>query len=108
MGWSVRDVNCVSTTAVASLKNLQNATSDFAGSAALKKIIERFGKHYSCHLLRECVMIRTKQPKKLTTDGVDRKCETSSLAMFDHSCARNALLEMVNGALNYNREMSIG
>jgi hypothetical protein len=32
-----------------------------------------------------------------------RKRETSSLAMFDHSCVRNALLEMVNRALKLSR-----
>jgi hypothetical protein len=42
----------------------------------------------------------TNQPtKKLTKGGVFRKIETSSIARFDHSCVRNALLEMVNGAL---------
>jgi hypothetical protein len=45
----------------------------------------------------------TNQPtKKLTKGGVLRKRETSSLARFDHSCVRNALLEMVNGALQQN------
>jgi hypothetical protein len=37
--------------------------------------------------------------KKLTEGGVLRKHQTSSLARFDHSCVRNALLEMVNGTL---------
>jgi hypothetical protein len=37
--------------------------------------------------------------KKPTKGGVLRKRETSSLARFDHSCGRNALLEMVNGTL---------
>jgi hypothetical protein len=44
--------------------------------------------------------LSTNQPtKKLTKGGVLRKRETSSLARFDHSCVRSALLEMVNGAL---------
>jgi hypothetical protein len=43
----------------------------------------------------------TNQPtKKLTKGGVKHRRETSSLARFDHSCVRNALLEMVNVALN--------
>jgi hypothetical protein len=37
----------------------------------------------------------TKQKAKV---GVLRKHKTSSLARFVHSCVRNALLEMVNGA----------
>jgi hypothetical protein len=38
----------------------------------------------------------TNQPtKKLTKGGVLRKRQTSSVARFDHSCVRNALLEMV-------------
>jgi hypothetical protein len=41
-----------------------------------------------------------RQPtKKLTKGGVLRKRQTSSLARFNHSCVRNALLEMVRGAL---------
>jgi hypothetical protein len=32
--------------------------------------------------------------------GAKRRRETSSLARPNHSCVRNALLEMVNGALN--------
>jgi hypothetical protein len=36
--------------------------------------------------------------KKLTKGGVLRKRNTSSLARFNHSCVRNALLEMVRGA----------
>jgi hypothetical protein len=44
--------------------------------------------------------IRTNQPiKKLTMGGVLRKRQTYSLIRFDHSCVRNALLEMVKGAL---------
>jgi hypothetical protein len=39
------------------------------------------------------------QPKQLSKGGVLRKRETSSLVMSDRSCVRNALLEMVNGAL---------
>jgi hypothetical protein len=39
------------------------------------------------------------QPKSLTKGGVLRKRQTSSLNRFDHSCVRNALLEMVKGAL---------
>jgi hypothetical protein len=43
----------------------------------------------------------TNQPtnQKATKGGVLCKRETSSLARFDHSCVRNALLEMENGAL---------
>jgi hypothetical protein len=37
--------------------------------------------------------------KKLTKGGVLRKRQTSSLARFDHSCVRNAFMEMVKGAL---------
>jgi hypothetical protein len=37
--------------------------------------------------------------KKLTKGGVLHKLQTSSLARFTHSCVRNALLEMVRGAL---------
>jgi hypothetical protein len=37
--------------------------------------------------------------KKQTNGGVLSKRETSSLARSDHSCVRNALLEMVKGAL---------
>jgi hypothetical protein len=36
------------------------------------------------------------QPKKLMKGTVRCRRETSSLARFDHSCLRNALLEMVN------------
>jgi hypothetical protein len=36
--------------------------------------------------------------KKLTKGRVRRRRETSSLVRFNHSCVRNALLEMVNGA----------
>jgi hypothetical protein len=43
---------------------------------------------------------KTDQPKKLTKGRVMRRRGTSSLATFDHSCVINALLEMVNGALN--------
>jgi hypothetical protein len=43
----------------------------------------------------------TNQPtKRLTKGAVGRRHETSSLARSNHSCVRNALLEMVNGALN--------
>jgi hypothetical protein len=38
--------------------------------------------------------------KRLTKGGVRRRRETSSLARSNHSCIRNALLEMINGALN--------
>jgi hypothetical protein len=42
----------------------------------------------------------TNQPtKKLTKGGVLRKRQTSSLARFNHSGVRDALLEMVKGAL---------
>jgi hypothetical protein len=40
--------------------------------------------------------------KKLNKGGVLRKRDTSSLARLDHSCVRNALLEMVNVPSNYN------
>jgi hypothetical protein len=63
------------------------------------KIIHRFGKHFSCHFQGEYVMVANQPTKKLTKGGVLRKRETSCLARFDHSCVRNALLEMVNGAL---------
>jgi hypothetical protein len=44
------------------------------------------------------VQITANQPnKKLTKGAVLRKHETSSLARFDHSFVRNALLEMVKG-----------
>jgi hypothetical protein len=42
----------------------------------------------------------TTDHKKLTKGRVRRKRETSSIARFDHSCLRNALLDMVNVALN--------
>jgi hypothetical protein len=43
----------------------------------------------------------TNQPtKRLTKGEVRRRRETSSLAGSNHSCVRNALLEMVNGVLN--------
>jgi hypothetical protein len=43
----------------------------------------------------------TNQPtKRLIKGGVRRRRETSSLVRSNHSCVRNALLEMVNGALN--------
>jgi hypothetical protein len=46
----------------------------------------------------------TNQPtKKLTKGGVLRKRQTSSLARFNHSCVRDALLEMVKGALKLER-----
>jgi hypothetical protein len=42
--------------------------------------------------------------KKLTKGGVLRKRQTSSLARFNHSCVRDALLEMVGaGARIYMR-----
>jgi hypothetical protein len=44
--------------------------------------------------------------KKLTKGGVRWSIETSSLVRFNHSRVRNALLEMVNGALNWNWELS--
>jgi hypothetical protein len=37
--------------------------------------------------------------KTLPKGGILRKRETSSLARFDHSCIRNALLEIVKGTL---------
>jgi hypothetical protein len=37
--------------------------------------------------------------QKANKGGVLRKRQTLSLARFDHSCLRNALLEMVKGAL---------
>jgi hypothetical protein len=49
----------------------------------------------------------TNQPKRLTKGGVRRRRETSSLARSKHSCVRNALLEMVNGALNWNWEFCL-
>jgi hypothetical protein len=49
----------------------------------------------------------TNQPKRLTKGGVRRMRETSSLARSNHSCVRNALLEMVNGALNWNWEFCL-
>jgi hypothetical protein len=42
----------------------------------------------------------TNQPQRLTKGGVRRRCEMLSLATSNHSCVRNALLEMANGALN--------
>jgi hypothetical protein len=45
--------------------------------------------------------LKQNQPtKRLTKGGVRRRRETSSLAGSNRSCVRNALLEMVNGALN--------
>jgi hypothetical protein len=44
----------------------------------------------------------TNQPKKLTKGGVKRRCQTSSLVRFNHSYILNALLEIVNDALNWN------
>jgi hypothetical protein len=41
--------------------------------------------------------------KKLTKGGVLRKRQTSSLARFHLPCVQNALLEMVNGALEQKR-----
>jgi hypothetical protein len=40
--------------------------------------------------------------KELSVGAVKCKRETSTIAMLDHSSIRNALLEMVNSALNYN------
>jgi hypothetical protein len=52
--------------------------------------------------------IFTAQPtKRLTKGGVRRRRETSSLARSNHSCVRNPLLEMVNGALNWNWEFCL-
>jgi hypothetical protein len=46
---------------------------------------------------------RTGKPtKKITKGRVKRRREASFLARLGHSCVRNALLEMVDGALNYN------
>jgi hypothetical protein len=46
------------------------------------------------------VLSRANQPtKKLPKGGVLLKRQISSLARFYHSCERNALLEMVKGAL---------
>jgi hypothetical protein len=46
---------------------------------------------------------RTNQPTERLTKGGDmRRCETSFLVRFNHSCVLNALLEMVNDALNWN------
>jgi hypothetical protein len=51
-------------------------------------------------VLRVLKWLKSNQPtKKLTKGGVLRKRQTSSLARFNHSCVRNALLEMVKGAL---------
>jgi hypothetical protein len=41
--------------------------------------------------------------KKLNKGGVLRKRRTSSLARFNHSCVRNALLEMVRVSLKLKR-----
>jgi hypothetical protein len=62
-----------------------------------------------CHVVESLLGFITRpgfwnQPtKKLTKGGVLRKRHTSSLARFDHSCVRNALLEMVKGALKLQR-----
>jgi hypothetical protein len=48
------------------------------------------------------VIVSTNQPEKIAKGGVKRSHETFSLARLDHSCILNALLEMVNGALNCN------
>jgi hypothetical protein len=55
-------------------------------------------------VLRVLMWLESNQPptRKLTTGGVLHKRQTSSLARFHHSCVRNAFLEMVKGALNYN------
>jgi hypothetical protein len=54
-------------------------------------------------ICRAEVMSRANQPtKKLTKGRVKRRHETSTLARFDQSCIRNAFLEVVNVATNYN------
>jgi hypothetical protein len=56
-------------------------------------------------VLEQGLYTYTNQPtkkKKLTKGRVRRRRETSSLATFDHSCARNPLLEMVSVALTQN------
>jgi hypothetical protein len=45
---------------------------------------------------------RDQATEKLTKDSVRRRSKTLSLPRFDNSCVRNALLEMVNVALNRN------
>jgi hypothetical protein len=73
---------------------------DFSSTSVLDKTTG-----YMDRLVKEEIEIRLNtgnfnQPtKKLTKGGVLRKLQTSSLARLDHSCARNAVLEMVEGAL---------
>jgi hypothetical protein len=73
---------------------------DFSSTSVLDKATG-----YMARIVKEVIEIRLNtatinQPtKKLTKGGVLRKRQTSSLARFNHSCVRDALLEMVNGAL---------
>jgi hypothetical protein len=68
----------------------------------LLKVFQRLWQHRNYCLQGWCLWGQpTNQPtKRLTKGGVRRRRETSSLAGSNHSCVRNALLEMVNGALN--------
>jgi hypothetical protein len=64
---------------------------------------QRFRDHFCLHHQGKGMKVPTNQ-KKLGKGGVKRRGEASSLAKLDDSWIRSALLEMVNGALNYNGE----
>jgi hypothetical protein len=68
--------------------------------AELKTNVSETG---SVSIIRVGVRRNDESTIKLTTGGVLSKLDTSSLARFDHSCLRNALLEMVKGALKLQR-----
>jgi hypothetical protein len=54
-----------------------------------------------------CWATQTNQwTKKLIKGGVKQRQKALSLPRLDYTCVRNALLEMVNGAVNYNGGMA--
>jgi hypothetical protein len=56
---------------------------------------------FALQLRKSTCKYHTNQPnRKGSKDGVKGRRETSSLARLHNSCVQNALLEMVNGALN--------
>jgi hypothetical protein len=95
-------------TKVAAAQRQRNKKYDVALANNSFHISSVYTAHFSCYVLvfsqhsgLACRnMPHANQPRRVTKGGVRRRRETSSLARSNHSCVRNALLEMVNGALN--------
>jgi hypothetical protein len=86
---SVKNLSSFSVLSKSTQINLKRVTSAFWDQPRrMLRIIQRFGKHSSCHLQGDCIVTgKNNQPtKKRTKDRVKRRRETSSLARHEKHC----------------------